>query len=90
MAEKTDTKKKRPTAQKRMLQNEKRRLINKSRKSQIRTAIRDLRDAKEKGEKVDEQLKTVYSLVDKAVKSGLYKKNKASRTKARLAAVAAK
>lgn len=74
-----------------MIQSEKRRKINKAFKSQIRTAIRKLEksiEAKNKAE-TDQSLSTVYSLLDKAVKNGLYKKNKASRTKSRLTAKAA-
>lgn len=83
---------KRPTAQKRELQNKKKRLINKVRRSQIRTAIRHFDDMLKTAEKdmTKENLSKVYSLVDKAVKNGLIKQNKADRTKARLTARAAK
>jgi small subunit ribosomal protein S20 len=82
---------KRPTAEKRMIQNKKRRLINKTRKSGIRTAIRRFKEAVKAGDQAQtqEKLNAVYSLVDKAVKTGIYKKNKASRTKSRLTALAA-
>lgn len=79
---------KRPTALKRDIQNEKRRLRNKSFKSQVRTAVRSFEDVVAKGEAEAIKLKldAVYSLMDKGVKKGVFKLNKASRTKSRLAA----
>ncbi len=79
---------KRPTAEKRNLQNQKRRLINKGYKSQVRTAIRSLHDHLEKKDPVQaaQKLQDVYSILDKCVKKGVFKLNKASRTKSRLAA----
>lgn len=81
-------KEKRPTPLKRDLQNEKRRLRNKSFRSTVRTAVRQLDEAIPKGDQaaVKQQLDAVYSLMDKGVKRGVYKLNKASRTKSRLAA----
>ncbi|MDF2550061.1 MAG: rpsT [Chlamydiales bacterium] len=77
---------KRPTAVKRMLQNEKKRLRNKSFCSKIRTAVRRYEDSLKQTDALvaKESLDAVYSLLDKAVKKGVYKLNKASRTKARL------
>ena len=88
MADDKDKKKKRPTALKRDLQNEKRRLNNKAFKSQVRTALRRFDEAVKKGDAIagQEQLNTAYGLLDKAVKKGIFKLNKASRTKARLTA----
>lgn len=79
---------KRPTPLKRDDQNEKRRLRNKSFRASVRTAIRQFEAAIPKGEQADikKQLDNVYSLMDKGVKKGVYKLNKASRTKSRLAA----
>lgn len=79
---------KRPTALKRDIQNEKRRLRNKTFKSQVRTAIRHFEESLPKGEPdaIKEKLNTVYSLMDKGVKKGVFKINKASRTKSRLTA----
>jgi len=93
MAKEGETKKKakRPTAQKRDIQNEKKRLANRIFKSQVRTAIRNFEDAvakKDEGQ-IKDTLSTVYGLMDKGVKRGIYKLNKASRTKSRLAAKAA-
>lgn len=82
---------KRPTAIKRDIQNEKRRLINKSFKSKVRSAVRVFEDAlsTKNNEKVTEALKEVYSVMDRGVKRGVFKLNKASRTKARATAKAA-
>ena len=82
---------KRPTAQKRAIQDEKRRLLNRSFKSEVRTTIRAFEDALPKGDvsSLKDCLNTVYSMMDKGVKRGVFKLNKASRTKARLAARAA-
>lgn len=93
MAKDSEPKKKtkRPTAQKREIQNKKRRLENRVFKSSVRTAIRRFEDSLEKGESasINETLSNVYSMMDKGVKKGVFKTNKASRTKARLAARAA-
>jgi small subunit ribosomal protein S20 len=91
MAEEKDTKKakeKRPTALKRDLQNERRRLANRSFQAQVNTAIRSLRDSVAKKDKAatQTQLSNVFSLMDKGVKIGMFKLNKASRTKSRLSA----
>lgn len=81
-------KKKRPTAEKRIIQNTKQRLINKSFKSEVRTAVRVFEAAlKVREEKaVQVALANVYSMMDLGFKRGVYKKNKASRLKARAAA----
>jgi small subunit ribosomal protein S20 len=88
---KQETKKekvKRPTALKRDLQNEKRRLSNKIYKSRVRTAIRSFQEAVTKNDQTgaNSKLNEVYSILDKCVKIGIFKVNKASRTKSRLAA----
>jgi small subunit ribosomal protein S20 len=79
---------KRPTAQKRVLQSEKRRLNNKIFTSSVRTAMRHFDESLQKGDPsvITERLNEVYSLMDKGVQRGIYKINKASRTKARFAA----
>jgi small subunit ribosomal protein S20 len=90
--EKKDKKVKRPTAQKRVLQSEKRRLGNKSYRSTIRSAVRKFQESLTKGDSATSKqyLNEVYSLVDKGVKKGILKINTASRTKSRLTAQAAK
>jgi small subunit ribosomal protein S20 len=88
MAKEAAKKVKRPNAQKRELQNKKNRMINKSFKSQVRTAIRQFdEELVNKDQKIiQNSLNNIYSLVDKGVKKGIYKANTASRTKSRLAA----
>lgn len=86
--EEKDKKVKRPTALKRDLQNEKRRLNNRMYKSRVRTAIRAFQESVEKGDEAvtTEKLNEVYSILDKCAKKGVFKVNKVSRTKSRLAA----
>ena len=65
----------------------KRALINSSYKSKVHTAKRKLAEAIAK--KIGEEalkplLSAVFSLMDKGVKKGIFKKNKANRTKSRL------
>lgn len=88
---KEEKKVKRPSAQKRDLQSEKRRFANKVYKSQVRSAIRTLQENIDKKDEASSKtaLNAVYSLLDKCVKKGIFKRNKASRTKSRLAARAA-
>lgn len=88
--EKPKKKEKRPTAIKRDLQSEKRRLINKTYKSRVRTSIRAFQESISKGDEkaTAVKLNEAYSIIDKCVKNGVFKANKASRTKSRLAAKA--
>lgn len=89
MANKEEKKKvKRPTALKRDITSKKKCLRNKAFKSRIRTAVRTYKEAltNEDSELKQKLLNEVYSLVDKASQKGLYKKNKSSRIKSRLAA----
>jgi small subunit ribosomal protein S20 len=85
---KKEKKVKRPTALKRDLQNNKRRLNNKVYKSRVRTSIRALQDSITKGDQAEttQKLNEVYSILDKCAKKGVFKVNKVSRTKSRLAA----
>ena len=85
--EKKKTNGRTPSAVKRAKQSEKARLENRSFKAGVKTALRSFEDALTKGDKkvVQENLKAVYSLMDKGVKTGRYKINKAARTKSRLA-----
>ena len=86
MAEEKKKKVKRPTAKKRDIQNERKRIGNKSFKSKAKTSIRDFKKAlKEKDENgAKENLKKVFSLMDKSVKKNIFKKNKAGRIKSKL------
>lgn len=84
--DKKEGKVRRPTALKRDMQSEKRRLANSAFKAEVNTAIRSLKATAKKGEKaaLSEKLSAVYSLLDKGVKTGVFKLNKASRDKSRL------
>jgi small subunit ribosomal protein S20 len=78
---------KRPTAQKRHRQDEKRRVANKSVRSCIRTKIKGFReDETLEAAQRTTNLNELNSLLDKAAKKKLFTKNKASRLKSRLAA----
>ncbi len=81
--EKKDSKSKRPTARKRDMQHEKRRLDNRSFKSSVRTAVRSFeKEISEKNEtEVKVRLNSLFSLIDKGVNRGIYKVNKAGRLK---------
>ena len=84
---KEQKKTKKPTALKRVLQNNKKNLRNKSFKAKLRTATRSLKTArlkKEPSETIQSKLTAVYSLVDLATKKGLYKTGKAAKIKSRL------
>ncbi len=86
--EKDAKKQKRPTPQKRQLQSERSRVQNKALRSRLRTSVKAFLDSIKSGNK-DQQMKCyseVSSLVDKGVNKGVFKKNKASRVKARLSA----
>jgi small subunit ribosomal protein S20 len=78
-------------AKKRDRQNIKKRIINSAHKSRVHTAKRTLKEMIEKKieatpEMIQNQLSTVFSLMDKGVKKGVFKRNKADRTKSRLSA----
>lgn len=89
--EKKEAKKvKQPTAKKRELQNQKRRVANKAQRSRIRSEVKTFKTACDSPSHPDaaENLNTLYSLIDKAAKKGLYKLNKANRMKSRLTVAA--
>ena len=79
-------KKKCPTAQKRIKQNKKSNLRNHSFESSVKTAIRSFESALtlKDNEKMQTALSSVYSLMDRGVKRGVFKKNKAARAKQRM------
>lgn len=86
---KAEAKTKRPSALKRDMQNEKRRLANRSYRAKVLTAIRSFDQAleqKEASDSVQSKLNLIFSLMDKGVKKGIYKDSKAARTKSRLSA----
>ena len=74
------------SAEKRVRQNEKRRVINRSHRSKVRTYIKRLREALDsnKGEDVQTVLPEVISVIDKSVQKGVMHKNAAARYKSRL------
>ena len=75
-----------PTALKRDKQAAQRNIRNRIFKSKVKTAIRKFEEAiAGQGDPV-EFLKVLYSVMDKAVKKGVFPANKSSRTKARMAA----
>lgn len=85
------------SAVKRIRQNEKRRAINRSSKSAMRTEIKKLRSALTLGDasRAQELLPAVVSIIDKSIQKGVLHKNAAARHKSRLvhrvaAAVASK
>lgn len=90
--EKKDKKTKRPSAEKRNIQGKKRNLCNRILKARINSASRSLTQAfaQKDASAIQEQLNEVYSLMDKGVKKGVFKINKASRLKARLSTAAKK
>jgi small subunit ribosomal protein S20 len=76
------------SAEKRVRQNEKRRAINRSNRSRVRTQIKSLRNALSASDKTASQelLNPTLSVIDKAVNKGILHKNTAARYKSRLSA----
>lgn len=90
---KAEVKVKKPSALKRDLQSEKRRLRNRSYRASVLTTIRSLETSlsqKDAPEAIKTKLDSIYSMMDKGVKRGVFKPQKAARTKSRLAARIAK
>ncbi|MDE3055174.1 MAG: 30S ribosomal protein S20 [Verrucomicrobiota bacterium] len=78
---------KQSSAHKRNLQSERRRATNRSFRASVNTAIRGLRTSitkQEESTSVQEQLNSLYSMVDKGVKKGIFKPRKGARTKSRM------
>jgi small subunit ribosomal protein S20 len=75
------------SAEKRMRQNEKRKQINRSNRTRVRTSIKKLRGALDgEGGEIKSLLPQTVSTIDKAVQKGVLHKNTAARYKARLTA----
>lgn len=74
------------SAKKRIRQNLKKRLINRSNRSRLRTEIKRLRAFLSEGDKQGSQtqLQPTISLIDKMVNKGILHKNTAARYKSRL------
>jgi small subunit ribosomal protein S20 len=78
---------KHPSAQKRARQTKRRTLVNKNRKSQIRSAVRQVEEAIAKGDKATAQaaLKAAEPQIMRGVSKGVIHKNTGSRKVSRLA-----
>jgi small subunit ribosomal protein S20 len=74
------------SAEKRMRQNERRRVINRSSRAQLRTSIKKLRSALAGGDakEMNSLLPATVSEIDKAVQKGALHRNAAARHKSRL------
>ncbi len=74
------------SAEKRVRQSEKRRTINRSHKTKVRTYIKKLRAALDTGksDEVQKVLPDAISVIDKSVQKGVLHKNAAARYKSRL------
>lgn len=74
------------SAEKRVRQNEKRRAINRSHRTKVRTYIKKLRTALDSGVKqdIDRVLPEAISVIDKSVQKGVLHANAAARYKSRL------
>lgn len=74
------------SAEKRVRQSERRRMINKSNRTRLRTAVKNLRNAlaKDGGKGSGELLPKTVSEIDKAVQKGVLHRNAAARHKSRL------
>ncbi len=78
-----------PTAKKRLRQNDKRRVRNRSHRSALRSQIRKVRAAVEAGklEEATSEFRVAVKRLDQAAASNLIHDNAASRTKSRLSAL---
>jgi len=74
------------SAEKRVRQSEKRRVINRGNRSKVRTYIKKVRAALDSGKKdeIESALPQTISVIDKAVQKGVMHKNAAARYKSRL------
>jgi small subunit ribosomal protein S20 len=74
------------SAEKRVRQNERRRLINRSNRTQLRSSLKKLRGALDGGDpkKITALLPATVSEIDKAVQKGALHRNAAARHKSRL------
>lgn len=79
------------SAEKRMRQTEKRRIVNRNNRGRLRTGVKRLRAALEGGdaEQVQTLLPETISLIDRAVQKGVLHRNAAARYKSRLTVRAA-
>ncbi|NIA22558.1 MAG: 30S ribosomal protein S20 [Proteobacteria bacterium] len=71
------------SCEKRVRQTEKRTLANRIVKTKVKNTVKKFISENDKDKK-SSLLKEVYRIYDKAVSKGVFKKNKAARTKSRL------
>ena len=78
------------SSEKRVRQSEKRRVINRSHRTKVRTYIKKLRSALDSGVKqdIDQVLPEAISVIDKSVQKGVLHANAAARYKSRLTVIA--
>ena len=76
----------RPSPLKRDMQAARKNVANKAFKAEVSSAVRKLKTLIDAGNATEAkvQLSEVYSLMDKGVKKGVFKSNKAARTKSRI------
>ena len=74
------------SAEKRMRQNEKRRVINRGNRTKVRSYIKKLRTALDTGkaDEINRVLPEAMSVIDKAIQKGVLHANAAARYKSRL------
>jgi small subunit ribosomal protein S20 len=74
------------SSEKRVRQSEKRRLINRSNRTKVRTYIKKVRTALDSGntDEIQQVLPAAISVIDKSVQKGVLHKNAAARYKSRL------
>lgn len=74
------------SSEKRVRQSEKRRVINRSHRTKVRTYIKKMRSALESGSQkdVEQILPQTISVIDKSVQKGVLHANAAARYKSRL------
>ena len=74
------------SAEKRVRQSEKRRVINRGNRSKVRTYVKKMRAALDSGksDEIQSALPEAISVIDKAVQKGVMHKNAAARYKSRL------
>ena len=75
------------SAEKRVRQSERRRVVNRANRGRLRTAMKELRSTLEKsGKEAVALLPKTISEIDKAVQKGVIHRNAAARQKSRLTA----
>ncbi|HEX6650357.1 MAG TPA: 30S ribosomal protein S20 [Pyrinomonadaceae bacterium] len=74
------------SSEKRVRQSEKRRVINRSHRTKVRTYIKKMRTALASGkaDEIQQVLPEAISVIDKSVQKGVMHKNAAARYKSRL------